>query len=172
MPKPSKAVFACCLLLPTVCFAAAPVSDLTNGEQWAYSISKDEMSGKSGAMACITSTNELQFPTPYAGGSYGQLCLRKGPRFAEAATVEISKGQMLCHSFISCNIRIRFDDNKPIATEGRGPSDGSARTVFLPQYRTLVQAMKRSRTVMIEVEYYQNGAQILRFDVSGLKKDW
>ena len=32
--------------------------------------------------------------------------------------------------------------------------------------------MKRSRTVMIEVEYYQNGAQILRFDVSGLKKDW
>ena len=170
--KSSKAVFAYCLLLPTVCLAASPLSDLTNGEQWTYSISKDEMSGKSGAMACVTSTNELEFSFPYAGGSYGELCLRKGPRFSEAATVEISKGQILCHSFASCNIRIRFDDNKPATTEGREPSDGSARTVFLPHYRTLVQTMKRSRTVMIEAEYYQNGAQILRFDVSGLRKDW
>ncbi len=129
------------------------------------------MSGKTGLVACTSSTNELEFAFPYSGGSYGKICLRKGPQFANGVYIRISKGQILCSGYSGCHLRVRFDDGIPFVVDGVGPSDGSTTIVFLQGYAGLVAKMKRAKSMMVEVEFYQNGRQILSFDVSDLRWD-
>ena len=135
-------------------YGADELSLLTDGSQWWYRHSQDEMSGKTGEIACTSSTNELQFDFPYAGGSVGQLCLRKGPQFGNDVYVTISKGQMICLAGIGCSVRVRFDDGVPFTVDGNGTSDGRADVAFLHGYAGLVIKMKRAKAMLVELQFF------------------
>ena len=139
------------------------------GKQWNYASREDGMSGKSWQIAWVESRNQFNFDFPYSGAQRATLTLRKHPRHGNDIIFQIEKGQILCHSFSGCPIRVRFDDDAPRTYNGTGPADNSSTSVFLPSYADLSQRISRAKRVRVEVNVYQEGSIQAEFDVEGLK---
>jgi DNA-directed RNA polymerase subunit RPC12/RpoP len=151
--------------------AAAPQTVQTPAppkSPWEYSTKKDDMSGKDIAYAETSSLNTEDLHFPYGPGIGATLFLRKHPRSGKDALVRIDKGQILCRSYESCSIMIRFDDRPAAGYSARGPSDGSTEVVFIDNYPKFFAELKRSKRVLVELPLYQDGNRTWKFNVDGL----
>lgn len=137
------------------------------GLQWSYSTQQDDMSGKPVRTARVTSTNSFNFDFPYSGRQKAELTIRRHPRWGNDVMVSIEKGQILCHSFSSCPVRIRFDDESAKTFTGTEPSDNSSEMVFIPGYKTLTSKLGKAKRLRVEFNVYQQGSVMAEFDVSG-----
>lgn len=135
---------------------------------WKYSVNKDDMSGKEIAYAQTSSANKQNLHWPYGPGIGARLNLRRHPRSGKNAFVEIDKGQILCRSYESCTIMIRFDDRPASKYAAKGPSDGSSDTVFILNYSKFFAELKKSKTLIIELPMYQDGNRSWNFNVDDL----
>ncbi len=137
-------------------------------KNWSYSESKDEMTGEKSASPCSTSTNEHQFSFPYNGGSSGRLCLRNRGKRLDAYVV-ISSGQFLC-GVEDCTLRLRFDDGPVTTFTAVESEDHRSDMFFIEPASRLAFSIKKAKQLKLEGKYYQEGRQVLQFDVAGL--DW
>lgn len=145
-------------------------SEQTATQGWQYDQSQDEMTDKMTYFASITSTNMVDFDFPYDGGSYLTLTIRKSPKYGLDVYISISNGQFIA-GVEGEPVYIRFDKNKEFKVIGMMPDDDSSTTLFLSNPRRLIEDLKKSSTMKIQVEFYQSGNQVFDFDVSGLKWD-
>lgn len=136
---------------------------------WNYNESTDAMRGKTTYFACVNSDNELNFDFPYGGGSTGQLCLRNSPKFGRDVILTIDKGQFTC-SFEGCSVSVKFDHGSILSFGASESADGTTNTIFIHGYSKFEQEIRKSKSMIIEAQYYQEGAQQLTFTVSGF--DW
>lgn len=141
------------------------------GRQWLYNTSSDSMSGKAVHTAHVESTNSFNFDFPYSGAQKATLRVRHHPRWGNDIMFSIDKGQILCHSFSGCPIRVRFDDEKAVTYDGTEPDDNSSEMVFLPAYATLTAKMAKAKIMRIEVNVYQQGSVVGEFNVEGFKPE-
>ncbi len=81
--------------------------------------------------------------------------------------LKISKGQFNCGSD-DCVVHIKFDDGKIQVFSASEPSDGSTGVLFIQPYGRFLNALKRSKHVKIEAEYFKEGLQTLFFDIPTL----
>lgn len=137
------------------------------GLQWSYSSRQDEMSGKGVRSAKVTSTNSFNFDFPYSGRQRAELLIRRHPRWGNDVVLSIEKGQILCHSYSSCPVRVRFDDEPAKTYTGTEPADNSSDTVFIPGYKAFTSKLAKAKRVRIEFNVYQEGSVMAEFDVSG-----
>lgn len=139
----------------------------TNAD-WYYDNEEDGMSGKRIGYAAVRSDNTLSLDFPYQGAQHGKLAVRHHPKWGKSVIVSIEEGQILCSSY-ECPVRIRFDDGQPVTYTGNEPSDNSTETVFLPY--SVAKKLQTAKRVKVEINLYQNGAQVLEFNVKGFNPE-
>ncbi|WP_166432739.1 zinc ribbon domain-containing protein [Luteimonas yindakuii] len=149
----------------------AEIVEESRGAQWSYVTHTDDMSGRQSKLARVPSTDSFQFGFPYNERQHATLTLRRHPRHGNDVIFSIEHGQILCHSFDRCRVRVRFDDGPTRTLTGREPADNSADTVFIPGYNDFVQRLGKAKTVRIEVDIFQEGALVAEFNVDGFKPD-
>jgi DNA-directed RNA polymerase subunit RPC12/RpoP len=135
---------------------------------WHYSTSKDDMTTKDISFAEAKSLNKEDLHWPYGPGIAATLTLRKHPRSGKNVYVSLDKGQILCRSYESCTITIRFDDRPAAKFSAIGPSDGSTEMVFIQNYAKFFAELKQSKKLLVELPMYQDGNRSWQFTVSGL----
>lgn len=138
-------------------------------DAWNYSTQKDKMDDKDIFFAQTQSINTLYFNAPYDGGSYGELTIRKMNGRNEVI-LDISQGQFLSTIGEYRTVRLRFDDNKPITVGYNGTSDYRSNEIFLDSPALIISKLKKTKKLLLEVEFYEVGRQQLEFNVANF--DW
>ena len=136
---------------------------------WSYDMEENKMAEKS-FYASVTANNTLYFDFPYNGGASCELTLRyKGGE--NNVYMKVSKGQFMPNVLDDRRIRVKFDDEKPITFGYSMPSDASSNLIFINSERKFIDKLKKSKKVVIEAEFFNEGLRQLEYTTSGLKWD-
>ena len=138
-------------------------------KNWKYDSTKDEMRGIESKYAVAVSSNTVNFDFPYSGGSKLILTLRKKGNETDVM-VAISKGQFLC-GFRGCEAAFKFDDGNIQSITMSDPDNHASDLLFVAYDKTehkIIQQLKNSKKLVIEVQFYREGKKQFIFDVSGL----
>lgn len=161
-----------------VTMSAPPDSDTTSSpapmisnSQWSYSQFADEMSKGTRYIALVSSSNTVDFDFPYSGEQHATLKLRIDPDNAKDVIFSIEKGQILCPSYGSCTVLVRFDDGKASNYTAVGTADNSTETIFINNYSRFVENMLKAKRVRISTTIFQQGAPVFEFEVSGFDQN-
>ena len=148
----------------------ATESENVKPKNWQYETSKDEMRGIESKFATTVSTNTVDFDFPYNGGSKLILTLRK--RGSEVdVMVSITKGQILC-GIQNCEAAFKFDGGAVQSITMSEPDNHSSDMLFVSYDKTeskIINQLKSSKKLVVEVPFYQEGRKQFTFDVSGLQ---
>ena len=98
----------------------AKAGEDNSGKQWEYTASEDKMSGGITYFASVKSTNTVNFDFPYRGEQHATLDLRIDPKYGKDMIFSIERGQLLCRSYQSCTVLVRFDNGKPAKYSANG----------------------------------------------------
>lgn len=140
-----------------------------SGSNWTYDNQQDSMRHRTDHFAELVSDNEQDFEFPYSGGSHLSVRLQKFRSDKTEALLHIDKGQFVCHSFTGGTVAIKFDDG-PIQRYGCSEAgDGDTSTIFLDGAAGFVSRLKKSSTMTVETEFFQEGVRQFKFNTSGLK---
>lgn len=129
-------------------------------DTWEYSEYKDEMRGTLHKTATRTSTNAVNFTSPYEGNQHGTITVVDTNVF-----FSIEKGQIKCGE--NCNVLAKFDDDEAINFFAHDNGDNST-TITLGS--GFLDKLKKSKKLQLEINVYQNGFPVFTFDVSGFKQ--
>ncbi|MGD9662258.1 MAG: hypothetical protein AB7U63_13385 [Porticoccaceae bacterium] len=148
---------------------SAVTSDTAKSESaWSYSEDKDEMRGETTYYAGLNGTNTLSLGFPY-GDQQGKVLVRQSPQFGFDVLVGVNSGQIICHSFSNSHVNVKFDDG-PIRRYGcTDASDGTNNMIFIQGAKGFLANLKKSKKMVVEAEFYQNGMQQMTFNTAGLK---
>ncbi|MBN0220723.1 hypothetical protein JTM43_07495 [Pseudomonas aeruginosa] len=113
-------------------------------DTWIFQAAPDRMSGRTAYSATIWSRDVVTLPPPYEGAQRLTLTVGKDSSGKALAFVGVPRGQFGCMG--TCDIRVRFDD-------------GAAR--FIAQ-------MQKSKTVTLELPFFDFGAVPVEFKAGGL----
>jgi hypothetical protein len=113
------------------------------------------------------SINSLNLNFPYNGKNYGEITLRNSKQYEIEILFSIDKGQILCDVYV-CRGKIKFDSSPSIKFIGEKSSDRSSNVLFIRKDEQLIELLKSSKKVLIEIPLYRDGNQILEFNVEGL----
>lgn len=148
----------------------ATESENVKPKNWQYETTKDEMRGIESKFATTVSTNTVDFDFPYNGGSKLILTLRK--RGSEVdVMVSITKGQILC-GIQNCEAAFKFDGGAVQSITMSEPDNHSSDMLFVSYDKTeskIINQLKSSKKLVVEVPFYQEGRKQFTFDVSGLQ---
>ncbi|MFC6267303.1 hypothetical protein [Frigoriflavimonas asaccharolytica] len=133
--------------------------------KWQFQEDVDKMTSKTVKYASIDANEVLEFEFPYNGGSIPSLTIRKKDGVNDIY-LKVSKGQFNS-SYDGGNLRIKFDDEQPKKFSFSGASDNSMDIVFINSTKTIISKLKKSKKIIIEVEFYNEGVRQMEFDVSG-----
>lgn len=133
---------------------------------WRYRTETDPMTGAKTyyANSASSSTYNLGFPYGHVGAA---LIVREHPRHGTDVIFSATTGQIPCHQSSGCLVLLRFDKNPPIDIIGSGPEDGSSTDVFLSNPERLIQWIVATKTLKVEVTFFQAGSRIFHFDIAG-----
>lgn len=135
---------------------------------WTYETSKDEMTGKEIYFAATTSLNTLEFEFPYQGGTTFYLYVRN-MKGQNDVLLTLTKGQFMGSIMSSEYCRIKFDDGTVANYTFNSPDDGSSDKIFFDNPGRLISNLKKAKKLMIEAPFFNEGRQVIYFDVEGLK---
>jgi hypothetical protein len=138
--------------------------------KWTYRAETDPMTGRVGRTAFIMSENTVNFDFPYEGPQRGRLTIRDHPTYGRDVFLTIEEGQFLC-DFRGCRVRIRFDEGAAQSWTAAEPSDQSTTVLFIQDHDRFVQQLRRSTTVRVQPEVYQEGAPVFEFHVGGFSAE-
>lgn len=137
--------------------------------KWRYNEDTDQMRNTKSYWAMLTSENSVDFDFPYNGGSTLKMELRKSAKYGNDIYFTISKGQFSC-GYDGCHATIKFDDGKPQKISLVGAADGDMTTLFLSgKASNLAAKIKKSKTMMIELHFFQEGSRQFLFHTEGLQ---
>lgn len=146
----------------------APTTPEEPPSEWTYSTEKDEMRGGETRYAQLEGSNTIDLDFPY-GEQRGQMLVRQSPQFGFDILVGVRSGQIMCNSFSNSHINVKFDDG-PIRRYGcTDASDGSNNMIFVEGANSFLANLKKSKKVVVEAEFFQNGMQQLTFNTANLK---
>lgn len=165
--------FAVTVLSLNLVFSDALCSEVPTIQEpkWSYRSSDDPMSSKSIKFAEVPSENIVDFDFPYSGKQVGKLIIRQHPAHGTEVMFMIEKGQILCNSYAGCNVQVRFDEKKAEKWKALGPADHSNKVLFIQNEKAFIRKLLSSKTIRVQVPFYQEGEPVFEFYVSGLKME-
>lgn len=137
---------------------------------WVYHTTKDEMRGTEVKFATIVSANSVNFDFPYDGGSKLILTLRKNGNKTDVM-IKVSKGQILC-AVRGCEASFKFDSGNIQQIKMSKPDDYASDVLFIVSDETkskIINLLKVSNKLIIEVPFYREGKKQFTFDVNNLE---
>ena len=136
---------------------------------WEYDESEDEMRGETSYFASNESINTVELQFPYQGGTRLNILLRDNAKHGKDIMFIVNKGQIFC-GYQDCHVNIKFDDGEVQRYETTEAEAGSSEVLFLTNnIGGFVKKLKSSKTVTVEVNFYNHGAEQFKFDVYGLE---
>lgn len=137
---------------------------------WQYDESIDEMRGQSSYFAINKSTNVIDLGFPYGQDIDLNIIIRDDAQYGKDVLFAVNKGQLFC-SYQDCYVSVKFDDGPVQELAANEAEAGSSEVLFLANdISSFVNKLKKSDSVMIEVNFFDHGKEQFKFDVSGL--DW
>ena len=142
--------------------AAKPSGD------WTYSEFNAPLQDAPAHLASVNSSNEIHLNAPYSDVK-ASLVLRRGPGYGYDSLIRLmGDGQFTC-SFDACSIAARFDGGPVIRFPATDQSqDGSTGAIFIDATPRLVSLLKRSKTAVFDLQFFEAGDQEVSFNVAGL----
>jgi len=137
------------------------------GNTWEYRKETNPM-GEEHNFYSISSNDFVYLEFPYGGGSLGTITIRKENGRLNAIMFIVSQGQ-IDTDYEGTYFRIRFDDEKPVNWSMSESSDGSRDVMFFNNETALLNKIKKSKKVTLEVPFYNNGSQHFVFNTKNLK---
>lgn len=141
-----------------------PNASLTS---WRYSDEVDPITGGKVRFACVTSVDQVELSFPYEPTT-AELCIRRRNGDTSVYYQLNKTGQIICDSYRSCPVRVRFDKQQAITFAGGEPADHSSDLVFIKGSAKFVQAIRSAETTRIALVFYQAGQQTVEFPTEGL----
>jgi len=136
---------------------------------WVYDESVDEMRGESSYFATNASLNTVDLGFPYGTDISLNIILRSDPKNGNDIMFIVDRGQLFC-SYRDCSIAAKFDDGDVQTYEASEAEAGSSEVLFLSNnVSSFAKKIHQSSRLMIEVNFYDHGAEQFKFDVSGLE---
>lgn len=135
--------------------------------EWVYS-SDEDMMGRKRSFAKLLSANTVNFGFPYQGEQHANLIVQKTPQSGTNVLVKLDRGQFLC-GFEDCGVRVRFDRGSIQTFAAEGPDDHSTTVLFFSNTATVISRLRRAKVAVIEATFYQQGSQVLVFNVEGFE---
>lgn len=142
-------------------------STFAHAQAWEYRNKTDQMRGTNTRFAESTSTNKINFSAPYSGGSHLELTLRERSQDGLNILFTISKGQFQCVT--GCKFFAKFDEGKIYEIAATNSSSGKVDTIFVEDEAPFLQALRQSKKLIVEMEFYQEGSKQFVFNTAGLK---
>lgn len=149
-----------------------PNNDSGNSiNNWGYGESeKDKMDNSSYHYSSCSSLNKVELKFPYNGGSTLDILLRNGfKKQGNEVILQIDKGQFMSSFDGDETIKIKFDDNPTKEYSYQNEGTGQSTTIFLNHSNSIIEKLKKSKRVIIEVDFFDNGSFQFEFNVEGLK---
>ncbi|WP_142528532.1 hypothetical protein [Pedobacter westerhofensis] len=137
-----------------------------SASNWTYEEDEDKMTSKKIFRASVTAKEELQFGSPYDGGSTATLTIRK-KRGETDIYLRVSKGQFNS-SYDGGKVRARFDNIPAKMYEFSGASSGDSDIIFLDAVPSFLKKIKGHKKLLLEAEFYSEGLHVMEFDISNL----
>lgn len=139
-------------------------------ENWEYNSETDTMRGEKNYGAINKSINSANFDFPYQGENHLYIKLVKNKN-ENIIVLIIDKGQILCDINDGCYISVKFDNSQVEQYSFHSSSTGDSTIVFLnsDQREQFFNGLKKSKRVIIEPTFFQEGNTQFTFDVSGFK---
>lgn len=136
---------------------------------WEYgNTENDKMDNSTIHYGIIKSINKVEFGFPYEGGSTLSIVLTKRKGISKVL-LQIDKGQFMSSFNYEKTIRIKFDKEKPRNYGFSNESTGDTKTIFLNNSNSIIERLKKTKNVILEVEFYSEGTNQFEFNVEGLK---
>lgn len=133
---------------------------------WSYDVKTDKMTSKQTSFAYLQSKNSLNLGFPYQGRNMGSLTVRQHPQHGLDVIFSVEKGQLICSSYSGCDLLVRFDDKPPTRFAGTEPASNDHETIFVNNAKRFIAEAKKAKKILVQVEMYKAGGQILEFEVS------
>jgi hypothetical protein len=137
-------------------------------KSWSYQNDVDKMSGKESKYAQTASINTHELHFPYQGGTNMTITLRRHPRMGLDAFISINKGQ-LDTNYNGTTVSVKFDDKPPMKFSMNEPDDNSRDTLFFNNQKRFIENIKKSKHVIIEAQFFQDGNRQFEFNTDGLE---
>lgn len=138
---------------------------MAGSRAWHYEKRVDQ-EGRTVYKASIISPTLLEFDFPYNGGSTATLVIRKRADDTHVY-IQVSKGQFN-RSFQGGRARVRFDGSAPMTYSFSAAENGSANVIFFDVEQALINKMKASRNMVVDVEFAGQGNRQIAFKTAGL----
>ena len=136
---------------------------------WDYRESKDPMTDGTTYFACVTSKDRVGLQPPYDPVT-ADLCIRQSPQHGLDVMVGLNgDGQMLCQSYRSCSVKVRFGDGQQQTFSAIGAADNSSNMVFIENARRFVEAVKSAPVTRVQATFYEAGDQVMEFKTADLE---
>ena len=133
------------------------------GNNWIYTKSFNKGTSKSYVFASTRAKKLLHFMYPYSGGSVATFTVRKTNKKVDVF-LSISKGQIT-----SKTVKIKFDQNQPKQYSISFATEASSNIIFLHSEADIINKLKSSKIMMIELEFINKDIRQINFDVEGFK---
>jgi hypothetical protein len=144
---------------------SAPVASVAP-KGWQYTYSIDKMTSDTIFNACAGANEKLDFKFPYNGGSTATLIVYFSNGFNDLA-LAVSKGQFDLDFGVQ-NVRIRFDNEKPLTVKCQQPVDRSSQLLIFSNTDTLISELRKAKKILVEATFYREGTRIMEFDAGEL----
>ena len=139
-------------------------SESTNS--WEYSEKIDEMDWTKTYSASIKSTNNIDLSSPYQWDNIAYLSLMK--TWDNLVKVVFSVDKWIIN-YYNKQARIKFDNEENLNIDLEWRDNGNLNTVILWFSDDLLMKLKKSKKIMIDLEYHKDGNKVAKFNTDWLK---
>ncbi|MCC6826495.1 MAG: hypothetical protein IT172_12210 [Acidobacteria bacterium] len=142
----------------------------TNGEDakgWTYSEDVDPMDDTKRTVASLKSDDTITFDFPY-GKSEFSISVRKWKRSTDVF-LTCSNCQFVAGFGDMTRYRVKFDNDAPFSVTANHSSSGDSKVVFLGSESKIISKLKTAKKMIVEAEFFKEGAMPITFSVGGFK---
>lgn len=148
--------------LPIALTLLAAALTANAAEPWRHETYTTKM-GEVLKTATTYSDNTLDLPFPYQERfNFGSIRLVK-TKSGTSVRVTAVTGLLMCYSFNPCKVRVKFDDEKPRTFLGYPAESQDSTVAFLDNEAAFVASAKKASKILVELNFYQAGRQVLEF---------
>jgi hypothetical protein len=137
---------------------------------WHYSTDLDKIHNTTSIWNQLDSDNSVEYGFPY-GNQKLILAVRKRASDGTKVYVWMHKGQLVCDTSNGCPIKVKFNTSPPMTFTGWLPGDYSSDCLFLEPHERFIAQLRKSKSVVIEIEFYQHGSAQYEFTTTGFEWD-
>lgn len=133
---------------------------------WEYRESVDEMDDSVSKFWTLTSISPVSLEWPY-GEQYVYITVRHTKKWGWDVFIHLDKANINGSKYDNTNyIYARFDGQTKTKWYFSESSSGRSNTIFIDKTKKFISKLKTSKTLLIEIPFYEDGRKIAKFVIN------